>query len=246
MELSIAGEAEEGLMEATYKLCLKWLNAFLTHWRNIRADAVQVIPATDSQAKSFLHVGCATLNKTGLKGFNTDEWREIRFDIDKSVNPDIVGTLTDMSLVQSSSVDAVYSSHNIEHVFAHEVPVALKEFHRVLKPDGIAVITCPDLQSVCEAVAKHGLLTPLYISPMGPISAIDILYGHRRSIAQGKVYMAHKCGFTYPTMQESVFGAGFKRCIGASRPGAFDLWLIAFKQDLSEEAMCKAASTYLP
>jgi len=81
---------------------------------------------------------------------------------------------------------------------------------------------------------------------MGPISAIDILYGHRGQIALGEVYMAHKCGFTYPTMQESVSEAGFKRWIGASRPGVFDLWLIAFKQDVSDEAMRKVAATYLP
>jgi predicted SAM-dependent methyltransferase len=108
--------------------------------------------------KSFLHVGCGPQNKTGLKGFNTDEWKEIRFDIDENVKPDIQGTLTDMSLVGTSSVDAIYSSHNIEHIFAHEVPIALKEFNRVLKDDGIVVITCPDLQSVCDAVAKNKLL----------------------------------------------------------------------------------------
>ena len=95
--------------------------------------------------KSFLHVGCCPQNKSGLKGFNADEWKEIRFDIDESVNPDIQGTLTDMSLVNTSSMDAIYSSHNIEHIFAHEVPIALSEFYRVLKDDGIVVITCPDL-----------------------------------------------------------------------------------------------------
>jgi SAM-dependent methyltransferase len=235
-------------MEATRKLWPKWLNAFLTHWRDSRADASRASSMTGSQAKSFLHVGCGPQNKTALKGFNTDEWREIRFDIDKSVRPDIVGTLTDMSRVPSSSMDAVYSAHNIEHVFAHEVPVALQEFHRVLKPDGMAVITCPDLQSVCEFVAKRGLLEPLYVSPppWGPISASDVLYGHRGAIARGEVYMAHKCGFTYPTLQENVFGAGFKQCVGASRPEAFDLWLIAFKQQVTDAAMQKAASTYLP
>jgi predicted SAM-dependent methyltransferase len=112
--------------------------------------------------KSFLHVGCGPQNKMELKGFNTAEWREIRFDIDKDVQPDIVGTLTDMSLVPSSSVEAVYSAHNLEHIYAHEAPVALSEFYRVLRPDGIAVITCPDLQSVCEAVAGDRLLEPLY------------------------------------------------------------------------------------
>ena len=58
--------------------------------------------------KSFLHVGCGPQNKTGLKGFNTDEWKEIRFDIDANVNPDIQGTLTDMSLVGTASVDVIF------------------------------------------------------------------------------------------------------------------------------------------
>ena len=78
--------------------------------------------------KSFLHVGCGPKHKDQTTiGFNTDEWQEIRFDIDESVQPDLVGTMTDMSSVESESVDALFSSHNIEHLYPHEVPVALKE-----------------------------------------------------------------------------------------------------------------------
>ena len=33
--------------------------------------------------KSFLHVGCGHLNKSNAKGFDNDNWSEIRFDIDK-------------------------------------------------------------------------------------------------------------------------------------------------------------------
>ncbi len=196
--------------------------------------------------KSFLHVGCGPQNKTGLKGFNAAEWNEIRFDIDGNGRPDIIGTLTDMSRVPSESVEAVYSSHNIEHLFAHEVPVALGEFHRVLKPDGMAVITCPDLQSVCEAVANDRLLEPLYVSPAGPISPIDILYGHRGYVAQGNVHMAPKCGFTFSALQTSVMHAGFKHCLGGRRPQAFDIWVVAFKSESSEEQIRSAASAYLP
>lgn len=196
--------------------------------------------------KSFLHVGCGRQNKTGLKGFNTDEWKEIRFDIDGNVNPDIQGTLTDMGLVESSSVDAIFSSHNIEHIFAHEVPIALKEFNRILKDDGIVVITCPDLQSVCDAVAKNKLLEPLYVSPAGPISPIDILYGHRGFIANGNVYMAHKCGFTYQTLVDAFYAAGFKNNYGGSRPQNFDLWLIASKSEKSAEELQTLALEFLP
>ena len=32
-----------------------------------------------------------------------------------------------MSAVETNSVDAIYSSHNIEHVFPHEVPIVLKD-----------------------------------------------------------------------------------------------------------------------
>jgi SAM-dependent methyltransferase len=196
--------------------------------------------------RTLLHVGCSSLDKSGLKGFNSDDWSEIRFDIDPSVHPDIEGTLTDMDAVATESVDAIYSSHNIEHVFPHEVHTVLLEFHRVLKQDGIVVLTCPDLVSVCQAVVNDRLMDTLYVSPAGPIAPIDILYGHRDAVANGKIYMAHKTGFTYSTLQDAFFKAGFKFNIGAARPRNFDLWIVSFKQLLSNEEAMKIAVNFLP
>ena len=196
--------------------------------------------------KTFLHVGCGPQNQSSCLGFNYDNWKEIRFDIDKNVKPDIEGTLTDMKLVKTGSVDAVYSSHNIEHIFPHEVPIALSEFYRVLKEDGIVVITCPDLQSVCEAVLQDKLLEPLYESDIGPISPIDILYGHRGFIAQGNEYMAHKGGFTYSVLDRAFYEAGFKIRYGGRRPAAWDLFIVAFKQEKSDEEIKKIALQFLP
>ena len=196
--------------------------------------------------RTLLHVGCSSQDKSGLKGFNSDDWSEIRFDIDPSVHPDIEGTLTDMDAVATESVDAIYSSHNIEHVFPHEVHTVLLEFHRVLKQDGIVVLTCPDLVSVCQAVVNDRLMETLYVSPAGPIAPIDILYGHRDAVANGKIYMAHKTGFTYSTLQDAFFKAGFKFNIGAARPRNFDLWIVSFKQLLSNEEAMKIAVNFLP
>ena len=193
-----------------------------------------------------MHVGCGLQNKSSCFGFNNDNWKEIRLDIDKNVNPDIVGTLTDMKSVETGSVDAVYSSHNIEHIFPHEVPIALREFYRVLKEDGIVVITCPDLQSVCEAVAQDKLLEPLYESDIGPISPIDILYGWRERIEEGNEYMAHKGGFTYSVLNTAFSEAGFKARYGGSRLECWDLFLVAFKQKKSEEEIIKIADPFLP
>lgn len=103
-----------------------------------------------------------------------------------------VGTMTDMASVASESGDAIFSSHNIEHLYPHEVPVALAEFLRVLKPNGFAVITCPDLQAVCALVAEDKLTEPAYTSPAGPITPLDILYGLRSSMQKGNLYMAHR------------------------------------------------------
>lgn len=196
--------------------------------------------------KTFLHVGCGSQNKSSCLGFDNEDWKEIRLDIDKSVNPDIVGTLTDMNSVESGSVDAVYSSHNIEHIFPHEVPIALRKFYRVLKEDGIVVITCPDLQSAGEALTQDKLFETLYEGHDGPVTAFDVLFGHRETTADGNVFMIHKGGFTYSVLDRAFYEAGFKVRVGGRRPEACDLYLVAFKEKKSEEEVKKIALPFIP
>lgn len=196
--------------------------------------------------KTLLHVGCGSQDKSSCLGFNNADWNEIRLDINMDVNPDIVGTLTDMKSVKTNSVDAIYSAHNIEHIYLHEVPIALNEFHRVLKDDGMVVLTRPDLQSISEAIANDRLLEPLYNSSGGPISPIDSIYGWREPIAEGNYFMAHKCGFTYSLLDSVFFQAGFKSRIGGKRPEAWDLFIVAFKKDKSDEELKTIATPFLP
>ena len=68
-------------------------------------------------------------------------------DIDPAAQPEVLGSLTKMDAFPAHEFDAVWSSHTLEHLYSHEVPAALAEFKRVLKPDGFALITCPDLGS---------------------------------------------------------------------------------------------------
>ena len=80
--------------------------------------------------QKFLHVGCGSKHKTQTTiGFNTPEWTEIRFDIDESVKPDVIGSMTDMAAVASESMDAVFSSHNIEHLYVHDVRLPWQSFY---------------------------------------------------------------------------------------------------------------------
>ena len=183
--------------------------------------------------KMLLHVGCGNKRKDRTtRGFNTDDWWEIRLDIDSSVKPDVIGTVSDMSGVATASVDAVFSSHNIEHLYPHEVPKAMEEFLRVLKPEGFAVLTCPDLRSICARIAEDKLLDTLYQSAMGPITPLDVMFGHRGSIAAGNLHMAHHTGYTKTSLTETLTSAGFKSVAAMERPAHFDLWAIASKQAL--------------
>ena len=198
--------------------------------------------------KTFLHVGCGSKRKDQTTaGFNADSWRELRLDINELVKPDIVGTMTNMPDVADEMVDAIFSSHNIEHLYPHEVSVALKEFLRVLKPDGFLVVTCPDLQSVCALVAEDKLTEAAYTSPAGPIAPIDILYGYRPSMERGNLYMAHRCGFTTKVLIGTLRSCGFK-AVGAISRGSphFDLWAIASKSELSREDMHKRVGEHFP
>ncbi len=136
-------------------------------------------------------------------------WREVRLDIDPVVKPDIVADITKMTNVRGDAVDAIFSSHNLEHLYAHQVGLALKEFRRVLKPGGIVILYTPDLQALARRIADDKLDDPIYVSKSGPITPLDSLYGFRPMLAQGKFNYAHHMGFTARTLRAAFVASGF-------------------------------------
>jgi hypothetical protein len=168
--------------------------------------------------------------------FHTNCWQEVRFDIDPQAKPDIVGSITDMSkLIPSQSFDSIWSSHSLEHLYAHEVPAALGEFRRILKLDGFALITSPDVEAIASMILEHGLDHVAYTSPMGPITPHDMLFGHSASIQRGSVYMAHKTGFTCASLGQHLLDAGFPVVL-AKREG-FALWALALMEEADKVAI---------
>jgi SAM-dependent methyltransferase len=170
-----------------------------------------------------LHVGCGSVDEQGLhESFRTPSWHEVRLDIDPVVEPDIVASIADMSPVPSTSVDAVWSSHNLEHVFAHEVPLVMQEFFRVLRPNGEVLLCTPDLQIVARTIASGRLEDTLYRSEAGNITPLDVVYGLRADLVRGRAYMAHRTGFTRGTLARKFGQAGFVD-VGVTRI-RFTLW----------------------
>lgn len=197
-------------------------------------QTAQISPAeshsASSRARRVLNAGSgATTSRRLHQTFQQVGWSEVRLDIDSSVSPDLLGSVTDMrALVPSASFDAAWASHSLEHLHAHEVFDALAEFRRILRPDGFALITSPDLETVASLLLRHGLDHVVYTSTMGPITPHDMLFGHADSIKRGMTYMAHNSGFTCETLGALLLQAGFPEVL-AKREG-FDLWALALME----------------
>jgi len=98
------------------------INAFLSQW----------------EGPVRMNLGCGPDNRAGY--INVDAYvdnADLKMDIFKLPLPD-------------NSVDEIFSSHMLEHLGKFEVPQALQEWHRVLKPTGKLQLNLPDLEWVVQ------------------------------------------------------------------------------------------------
>lgn len=185
--------------------------------------------------KTLLHVGCGRQSYDGLPplDWNT-EWRQVRVDIDPAVEPDVVASIVDLAGIEDGSAECVFSKHNIEHLEAHEVPHCLAAFHRVLKPEGFLILRTPDLRGIARLLLQYDPEEPMFVSEVYgrriTIAPLDMLYGSRQEIAGGNRYMAHRTGFTGPSLRRYLAAAGFEQADVAENPKTRELMCLAMKR----------------
>ena len=150
----------------------------------------------------------------------------MRFDIDPGVEPDVVGSILEIEKsFEPQSFDVIWSSHVLEHLYAHEIFPTLRQFHRILKLDGFALIMSPGYRSRSSFIVEQGIAAVAYNSPAGPIRPLDMLYGHSRAIEEGHLHMAHRTGFTAERLGNLLLMAGFPPC--PSRRQNFEVCALA-------------------
>lgn len=86
---------------------------------------------------------------------------------------------------------------------------------------GHCVIFVPDL----EGVMANELV--LYHDQTGPITGLDLIYGHRRHMLT-QPHMAHHNGFTKATLTEALLNAGFAKA-ECSRQNGYNLMGVGIK-----------------
>ena len=143
-----------------------------------------------------LHLGCG---RRLLHGYiNVDK------AIRDGVKPDVDADIRKLPF-DNNVADEVLSVHVIEHFYKWEVQDVLKEWRRVLKPDGVIVIECPDVVKAAwhminavisrRKIPDNMAMWPLYGDP-----------GHRDEL------MCHRWGWTAETLSLELESAGFADC----------------------------------
>ena len=188
-----------------------------------------MIRKSSKRRNTFINVGCGSSDQSRLPPL-LRKWKQVRVDVDPDVKPDIVADIVDLSAISDGSADAVWCSHCVEHLFAHQVPQALAEFRRVLSASGFACIIVPDLQMIAHWIATDRLHETIYQSPSGPVTSHDMVWGFGAAIANGKTAMAHHCGFTPTLFVEYLQRAGFPEIVLRRRTNTLELAALALKK----------------
>jgi hypothetical protein len=192
--------------------------------------------------KLLLHAGCGS--KLNKPPYEFGAYKEVRLDCNKMLQPDIVASIVAMPMIDDASYDAIFASHVLEHLYAHEVSMALSEFARVLKPGGKILVQVPDLQAIGGRLALDQADHVLYMSAAGAITALDVLYGHQASVGGGNLFMSHKTGFTSSVMKNALQAVGFTK-VEIDRD-KFEIKARALKPEIVDEQKEEGAENTAP
>ena len=77
-----------------------------------------------------------------------------------------------------------------------------------------------------RTLAQLGAEDVAYVSPVGPITALDMVFGHAASIAKGNLFMAHKTGFTEDRIARLLLEARFEEVL-VTKGRSYDLFALA-------------------
>ncbi|MDM9379952.1 glycosyltransferase [Chlorogloeopsis sp. ULAP01] len=134
-----------------------------------------------------LHLGCGGNVKEGY--LNVDQY----FSAQDIIQIDIFNIP-----LENNSVDEIFTEHMLEHLSKYEVPIALKEWARVLKPSGKLVMNLPNL----EWCLQQWLIKPEEERWGWQLDTIFGLQTHPGEF--------HKTGFTKPHLSQLLKTAGFR------------------------------------
>jgi SAM-dependent methyltransferase len=161
-----------------------------------------------------LHIGCG-------KGL-LDGW----VNIDISPAPLAMNVLWGLPF-KDQSVDVVFVSHLLEHLFfPRDVKAFLAELRRVLAPEGIVRLVVPDVEKCIEAYRMND--RKFFESrretwswwPENPTRLEDFLGYAGAGAEPAYLFESHKYGYDFETLQRVLADAGFENIVRSKFMGS--------------------------
>lgn len=137
-----------------------------------------------------LHLGCG--NELIPELINCDKYSSLS---------DLKADATDLHVFADSSVDMIEHHHMIEHLSFEQAKTALREWARVLKPNGYLITSCPDIDLIADLWLRYkDTETELEFRDY----ILKIIYG-----SQEHDGMYHKSGYNIALLSEMLIRFGF-------------------------------------
>ncbi len=122
-------------------------------------------------------------------------------------NPDadLKADALNLEMFDDGSIDLIEAHHMIEHLSFEETDLALTEWHRVLRNDGLLILTFPDITAISIKWLIYTLVYPLFPLPKRMDYIVKMLVG-----SQEHKGMFHKNVFDLRRMSRILLKHGFK------------------------------------
>lgn len=121
----------------------------------------------------------------------------------------------------------IYLSNVLERLYAHQRRALLAELARLVALGGEMLLSAPDAQMAASYVASGLLDEALFRSPLGDVSASDLLFGYAPPIEKGHLQAAHHSAVTARALAEDLSQAGF--CSIDITRRWLDLWCLCHR-----------------
>ncbi|WP_067616591.1 class I SAM-dependent methyltransferase [Dissulfuribacter thermophilus] len=131
-----------------------------------------------------LHIGCGKKYLPGYKHLDIIDYDHV----------DYVCDAKRLKMIDDETVSEIYACHILEHFKRNEVLEVLKEWHRVLVPNGLIRISVPDFEAIVAEYLVNGDLNRLQ----------GLLFG-----GQTYDYNFHHVAFDFTSLKSLLNEAGF-------------------------------------
>lgn len=139
-----------------------------------------------------LHIGCGA---DYLDGY-------INIDASRKAKADLYLQAYDLKIIDADAVDQIESYHLFEHLEFYDAQRALREWFRVIRPDGLLVLELPNLDVCIREIGKHHDDNGIDLALVG-------IYGFPPHVARDGFPQIHKWGWNPISLSNALKEVGF-------------------------------------